>query len=92
MTIMKFFYQTNYDKLIPIIKEAGTYDGYYEINLKAWDIAAGIIILQEAGGVVTNLENKTYYMFGNEPMVRSNSFIHNELFSYLSWVFLAKLL
>ena len=62
----------------------GTYDGYYEINLKAWDVAAGIIILQEAGGIVTNMKNETYDMFGNECIVATNGAIHKELLSYLS--------
>ena len=62
----------------------GTYDGYYEINLKAWDVAAGIIILQEAGGIVTNMKNDIYDMFGNECIVATNGSIHQELLSYLS--------
>jgi myo-inositol-1(or 4)-monophosphatase len=62
----------------------GTYDGYYEINLKAWDVAAGIIILEEAGGIVTNTRNEEYNMFGSEPIVATNGFIHKELLSYLS--------
>lgn len=31
----------------------GKFDGYYEINLKPWDVSAGIIVLSEAGGVVS---------------------------------------
>jgi myo-inositol-1(or 4)-monophosphatase len=34
---------------------AGRFDAYWERNLKAWDIAAGIVILREAGGIVTDL-------------------------------------
>ena len=36
---------------------AGRYDGYFQNNLNLWDIAAGIIIVKEAGGIVndTNL-------------------------------------
>ncbi|MDC3062019.1 inositol monophosphatase [Candidatus Pelagibacter sp.] len=33
---------------------AGRYDGYYQKNLKIWDIAAGIILVKEAGGIVNN--------------------------------------
>lgn len=62
----------------------GTYDGYYEINLKAWDVAAGMIILEEAGGTVTNINNETYNMFGKECIVATNGLIHKELLSYLS--------
>ena len=34
---------------------AGRLDGFFELNLKPWDIAAGIVIVQEAGGGVTGL-------------------------------------
>ncbi|XP_014680581.1 PREDICTED: inositol-1-monophosphatase-like, partial [Priapulus caudatus] len=34
---------------------AGRYDGFWEFNLKAWDIAAGILIVREAGGLITDL-------------------------------------
>ena len=34
---------------------AGRYDGYFQKNLNLWDIAAGIILVQEAGGIVENL-------------------------------------
>lgn len=35
---------------------AGRFDGYWERNLKPWDLAAGIVIVREAGGIVTDLE------------------------------------
>ena len=40
----------------------GRYDGYYQNNLNLWDIAAGIILIKEAGGIIneidlTNLKN-----------------------------------
>ena len=34
---------------------AGRLDGFFELNLKPWDIAAGIVLVQEAGGAVTGL-------------------------------------
>ena len=34
---------------------AGRYDGYWETGLNAWDIAAGIVIVKEAGGIVTTI-------------------------------------
>jgi myo-inositol-1(or 4)-monophosphatase len=37
---------------------AGRYDGYWERNLKPWDVAAGIVIVREAGGLVTDVEGK----------------------------------
>ncbi len=41
---------------------AGRLDGFWEIGLKRWDMAAGILLIQEAGGIVTDLEGKDKYM------------------------------
>src|SRR3546814_6869227 len=38
---------------------SGRLDGYWEFNLKPWDIAAGIVMVQEAGGIVRPLEGST---------------------------------
>ena len=35
---------------------AGRYDGYFQNNLNLWDIAAGIIILKEAGGAINEID------------------------------------
>ena len=35
---------------------AGRYDGYWEMNLKPWDIAAGILLIKEAGGIVSDFK------------------------------------
>lgn len=57
----------------------GSYAGYYEINLKAWDVSAGIIILSEAGGKVTNELLGEYDMFNDKCIIASNGKIHNQL-------------
>ncbi|QKJ22011.1 inositol monophosphatase family protein [Poseidonibacter lekithochrous] len=62
----------------------GTYEGYYEMNLKAWDVSAGLIILQEAGGVVTTLDGSDYTLFEDKYIVASNNHIHDELISSLN--------
>jgi len=41
---------------------AGRIDGFWEFNLNAWDIAAGAIIIREAGGIVSDFENKDGYL------------------------------
>ena len=38
---------------------AGRYDGYFQKNLNIWDIAAGIIIVEEAGGKINNIDNSS---------------------------------
>ena len=57
----------------------GTYEGYYEMNLKAWDVSAGIIILNEAGGKVTTLNGSDYSLFEDKYIVATNGYIHNSL-------------
>lgn len=47
---------------------AGRYDGYWEKGLKPWDIAAGELLVREAGGLITDFEG------GNDPM-RSGSIV-----------------
>ena len=57
---------------------AGWLDGYWEYRLKPWDAAAGILIVQEAGGRVTTLAGKP----GDENSPHfcvSNGHIHDEL-------------
>lgn len=61
----------------------GVFDAYYEMNLKAWDVSAGIIILNEAGGKVTNIKGETYNMFEDKYILASNSKLHQELLKKL---------
>lgn len=45
---------------------AGRYDGFWEMNLKPWDIAAGVLLLREAGGLISDLSGgETYMTKGN---------------------------
>ncbi len=57
---------------------AGWFDGFWEINLKPWDTAAGVILVREAGGTVTGFEGDDY-----DPhvpyIIASNGIIHDEL-------------
>ena len=61
----------------------GVYEGYYEMNLKPWDVSAGIIILSEAGGTVSNIAGTTYDMFKDKYIVATNGKIHDRLLSKL---------
>lgn len=61
----------------------GIYEGYYEINLKAWDVSAGMLILSEAGGTVTNHLGKEYDIFNDKCIVATNTLIHKELLENL---------
>lgn len=53
----------------------GKFDSYYEHSLSAWDVAAGSIIVQEAGGVVNDFSGENNYLFGKE-IVASSTAIH----------------
>ncbi len=57
----------------------GMYEGYYEINLKAWDVSAGIIILNEAGGKVSNHSGNEFDIFNDKCIVATNGKIHSDL-------------
>ncbi len=57
----------------------GMFSGYYEINLKAWDMSAGVIILSESGGKVTNQLNQLHNIFDDKYIIATNSLIHEDL-------------
>jgi myo-inositol-1(or 4)-monophosphatase len=57
---------------------AGRLDGFWERNLRAWDIAAGIVVLREAGGYVTDADGKDR-MLDNGSVVAGNETIHKHL-------------
>ena len=61
---------------------AGRFDGFYEHQLNAWDSAAGFIIVEEAGGKVTDLKGDTYSPY-QPGIIATNGIIHDEL---LEWV------
>ncbi|QKF58619.1 inositol monophosphatase family protein [Aliarcobacter lanthieri] len=61
----------------------GTFEGYYEMNLKPWDVSAGVLILSEAGGKITNISGGEYNLFEDKYIVATNGKIHNQLLSKL---------
>ena len=62
----------------------GKYEGFYEINLKPWDVSAGMLIVSEAGGMISNEYGNNYDLFENKCIVASNGIIHNETIDILS--------
>lgn len=60
----------------------GRFDGFWELYLKPWDIAAAALIVQEAGGCVSMLNGKALDIFGDE-IVASNGIIHEEMLGIL---------
>ena len=61
---------------------AGRFDGFYEHKLQAWDSAAGYLIVQEAGGVVTDLKGDKYNPY-QPGIIASNGKIHDQLLSLM---------
>jgi len=57
---------------------SGKFDGFFEYGLHPWDVAAGVILVQEAGGMVTDFSGNENYLFGKQ-IVASNVHIQNEL-------------
>jgi myo-inositol-1(or 4)-monophosphatase len=62
---------------------AGRFDGFWEQRLSAWDIAAGCLLIREAGGRITNLEGRDIGIEHTE-VVAGNPTIHNWLLEVLS--------
>lgn len=61
----------------------GRFDGFFEYNLNPWDITAGILLIQEAGGIVTDFEGFEKGLSGAE-IVASNRSVYNEFFSVVN--------
>ena len=57
---------------------AGRFEGFWEPKLKPWDTAAGMLIVQEAGGKVTDYSDNPFDPFMKE-ILASNSHIHNQM-------------
>jgi myo-inositol-1(or 4)-monophosphatase len=62
---------------------AGRFDGYYEHKLNAWDSAAGFLLVEEAGGKVTDFKGAAYSPY-QPQLVATNGVIHNELLRWIS--------
>jgi myo-inositol-1(or 4)-monophosphatase len=63
---------------------SGRYDGYYELNLKPWDVSAGILLVLEAGGSISNELGRDYSIEKDRAIVASNTVIHNEIIEITS--------
>jgi myo-inositol-1(or 4)-monophosphatase len=62
---------------------AGRFDGFYEHKLQAWDSAAGYLIVEEAGGRVSDFTGKKYSPY-QPHIVATNGKIHDELLKWIS--------
>jgi len=57
---------------------AGRYDGYWENGLHPWDVAAGVLLVREAGGLVTDIAGRRYEL-GSTDICAGNGYLHQPL-------------
>lgn len=60
----------------------GRFDGFYELGLREWDVAGGALIVQEAGGVVSDFKGTDKFTFGRQIAAASPA-LHPELLSVI---------
>jgi myo-inositol-1(or 4)-monophosphatase len=65
---------------------AGRYDGFWEFNLNPWDTAAGVLIVQEAGGTVTRFDG-TLFRLDSREVLATNGLIHEEVVANFREIF-----
>ena len=62
---------------------AGRFDGFWEVKLNPWDMAAGSVLVQEAGGNLTDFSGHKLSIYGQE-LVASNGHIHQAMLTVLN--------
>ncbi len=62
---------------------SGVFDGFWEVNLKPWDVAAGILLVEEANGKVTDFLNNPITIF-DKQILATNGLIHNDIAALLN--------
>lgn len=60
----------------------GRFDGFWEFNLNAWDVAAGYLIAKEAGASLTDFEGRPMDIYGKE-LLASNGQIHKSMLNVI---------
>jgi myo-inositol-1(or 4)-monophosphatase len=61
---------------------AGRFDGYWEMNLRPWDFAAGLLLVEEAGGKVTDFRGRAIHLEGKQVLA-TNGHIHRAMMNVL---------
>jgi myo-inositol-1(or 4)-monophosphatase len=64
----------------------GRFDGFWEFNLNPWDTAAGVLIVEEAGGKVTDFKGGPFQLNSRETLA-SNGLVHEALLSEFAQIF-----
>lgn len=61
----------------------GRFDAFYEYGLQSWDVAAGALIVQQAGGKISDFSGERDYIFGKE-IIAANSSVYSEFQSVVT--------
>jgi myo-inositol-1(or 4)-monophosphatase len=61
----------------------GRFEAFWEQNLHPWDTAAGILIVKEAGGTITDFSDNPYSIYKNE-ILATNGKVHQAMLSMMS--------
>ena len=65
-----------------VLVACGKCDGFVILSTHEWDVAAGILIVEEANGKITDLQGKKYSLH-QDKFVLSNGKIHEQLLNYV---------
>jgi myo-inositol-1(or 4)-monophosphatase len=65
---------------------SGRVDGFWEFNLNPWDTAAGVVLVREAGGMVTHYDGSPFTIDSRETFA-TNGLIHEELQALMADIF-----
>ena len=64
----------------------GRYDAFWEFNLNSWDTAAGVLIVEEAGGNVSNFSGQPFSI-DSRQVLATNTLLHQELLHEFAEIF-----
>jgi len=64
---------------------SGRLTGFWEVSLRPWDVAAGMVLVAEAGGAVSDLAGQPLQLKNYVDIAASNGLIHQELLECLAW-------
>ncbi len=57
---------------------AGRFDAFWALSTKAWDVAAGVLLVEEAGGIVTDLHGRPFDLRRPHPVATAGQPLHEE--------------
>lgn len=63
---------------------AGRFDAYWELNLHPWDIAAGKLLIEEAGGKITKYDGSPFSIFSDKVLLATNGRLHSQMIEHLN--------